>query len=187
VSQAGDDRGRTDAQAGNRVSGQAPGPRPQAGIEHRTVERHRQAIYGAIVLLSVLVVLSETSPSAVDAALGVAGTAFVLFFAHVYAGGLAERSWRGRALDPGDFRRLMDESWPVVAVTLWPLVLLGLAGLGLIHTTVALELGMWLAVAALGLWSWTAGRRMRLSTRLLSTVLSLVVGLAIVALKIAFH
>jgi len=71
------------------------------------------------------------------------GTSLVLFFAHVYAGGLAERIRRGRALGLGDLRRLVDGSWPVAAVTVWPLVLLGLAWFGLIDTRSP--------------WSWECG------------------------------
>jgi len=91
-------------------------------------------------LLSVLGGLSEKNPSGVDAALSVMGTSLVLFFAHVYAGGLAERIRLGTALGLGDLRRLVDDSWPVAVVTVWPLVLLGLAGFGLIDTAIAVEL-----------------------------------------------
>jgi hypothetical protein len=68
-------------------------------------------------------------------------------------------------------------------------VLLGLAGLGVIRTSTALMLAVWLAVAALGVWGWRAGvmGHSRLTGRLWSTALDLAVGLGIVALKVAFH
>jgi hypothetical protein len=140
-------------------------------------------------MLSVLVVLSERERSAAAAALTVAGTSLVLFFAEVYAGSVAERIRLGRVAGLASMRRLAAGAWPVATVTGWPLVLLGLAGLGAIGTATALLLAVWLAVAALGVWGWRAGvmGHSRLTGRLWSTALDLAVGLGIVALKVAFH
>jgi hypothetical protein len=180
---------RTDAspQAGPSVD--APHPARAAEGERRGAERLREAVYGTIVMLSVLAVLSEREPSAAAAALSVAGTSSVLFVAQVYAGSVAERIRLKRASGLGSLRRLAVDAWPVVAVTMWPLVLLGLAGLGVMETATAILLAMWLAVAALGVWGWTAGQigHTRLTGRVWSTALDLAVGLGIVALKVAFH
>jgi hypothetical protein len=54
-------------------------------LDHVGVERLREAVYGTIIMLSVLAVLSEGDRSAAAAALTVAGTSLVLFFAQVYA------------------------------------------------------------------------------------------------------
>jgi hypothetical protein len=111
------------------------------------------------------------------------------FFAQVYAASMAERIRLGRLPGPVNMGRLAADAWPVAAVTGWPLVLLGLAGLNVIKTATAIVLAMWLAVAALGVWGWTAGQigHRRLIGRLWSTALDLAVGLGIVTLKIAFH
>jgi hypothetical protein len=61
------------------------------GRHSHSVERLREAVYGTIILLSVLAVLGEKEPSALDAGLSVVGTAVVLFLASVYAGAVAER------------------------------------------------------------------------------------------------
>ena len=160
-----------------------------ADRDHSGVERLREAVYGTIVVLSVLAVLSEHERSAATAALTVAGTSLVLFFAQVYAGSVAERVQLGLLPGLDSLRRLAFGAWPVVAVTVWPLVLLGFAGLGLIETTTAITVAVWLAVAALGIWGWRAGQigHSRLAGRLWSTALDLAVGLGIVALKVAFH
>ena len=160
-----------------------------ADLHHRSVERLREAVYGTIILLSVLAVLSEKEPAAVDAALSVAGTAVVRFLAEVYAGFVAERVGLGREASRGSRRRLASESWPVVAVTLWPLVLIALSALDVMTTAAAVSVSMWLAVAALGVWGWMAGvmGHDRLPGRLWYGALSLAVGLAIVALKVVFH
>ena len=157
--------------------------------DHRGVERLREAVYGTIIMLSVLAVLSERERSAGAAALTVAGTSLVLFFAQVYAASMAERIRLGRLPGPVNMGRLAADAWPVAAVTGWPLVLLGLAGLNVIKTATAIVLAMWLAVAALGVWGWTAGQigHRRLIGRLWTTALDLAVGLGIVMLKIAFH
>jgi hypothetical protein len=96
---------------------------------------------------------------------------------------MAERIQLGRLPGPSNLGRLAADAWPVAAVTGWPLVVLGLAGLN------AIVLAMWLAVAALGVWGWTAGQigHRRLIGRLWSTALDLAVGLGIVPPKIAFH
>ena len=170
-----------------RIAGHA---RWTAAEGHRhTVERLREAVYGTIILLSVLAVLSEKEPSALDAGLSVAGTAVVLFLAQVYAGSVAERILLERAAGRASWRRLASESWPVVTVTLWPLVLITLSALGVMRTAVAVSLSTWLAVVALGVWGWLAGviGHDRLPGRLWSCARSLAVGLAIVALKVAFH
>jgi hypothetical protein len=157
--------------------------------DQRGVARLREAVYGTIVVLSVLAVLSESERSANIAALSIAGTSLVLFFAQVYAGSVAERIRLGREPGLGDLRRLAADSWPVAAVTLWPLVLLGLAGLGVMETATAIALAMWLAVAALGVWGWRAGQigHSRVIGRLWSTALDLAVGLVIVGLEVAFR
>jgi small-conductance mechanosensitive channel len=164
-------------------------PRHAAGRHNHSVERLREAVYGTIILLSVLAVLSEKDPSALDAGLSVAGTAVVLFLAHVYAGFVAERIGVGREADQATRRRLASESWPVVTVTLWPLVLIAVSGLGVMPTAAAVFASTWLAVAALGVWGWMAGvmGHDRLPGRLWSSARSVAVGLAIVALKVAFH
>ncbi len=157
--------------------------------DHRGVERLREAVYGTIIVLSVLAVLSEKEPDAADAALSVAGTSSVLFFAHVYAGSMAERIRLGRLAGLDNLRMLAVDSWPLIAVTLWPVLLLGMAGVGVLETADAILLAMWLSVAALAVWGWTAGRIGHSSKgrRLLSTALDVTVGVAIVALKVAFH
>jgi hypothetical protein len=171
------------------LSADARDPGPVKELDHVGVERLREAVYGTIVMLSVLAVLSERDWSAAAAALTVAGTSLVLFFAQVYAGSVAERIRLGVVPGLASLRRLAAGAWPVAAVTGWPLLLLGLAGLGVIKTATALTLSVWLAVAALGLWGWRAGQigHSRLTGRLLSTALDLAVGLGIVALKVAFH
>jgi small-conductance mechanosensitive channel len=163
--------------------------RAAASRDNHSVERLREAVYGTIILLSVLAVLDEKEPSALDAGLSVAGTAVVLFLAHVYAGSVAARIALGRETSRAAWRGLTAESWPVVTVTLWPLVLIALSALGVMSTAVAVSLSTWLAVAALGFWGWLAGviGHDRLPGRLWVAARSLAVGLAIVALKVAFH
>jgi hypothetical protein len=159
------------------------------GRHSHSVERLQEAVYGTIILLSVLAVLGEKEPSALDAGLSVVGTAVVLFLASVYAGAVAERIGLGRRIGPAGWRRLASESWPLVAVTVWPLVLIALSALDVMSTAVAVSLSTWLAVAALGVWGWTAGviGHDRLRGRLWFAARSVALGLVIVALMVAFH
>src|SRR5207244_1226383 len=102
---------------------------------------------------------------------------------------IAERIRLGRLPGWASLLPLAANSWPVVAVTLWPLVLLGIAAVGVIGTETAIALATWLSLAALAVWGWTAGRiaNSSMSRRLWSTGLDVVVGLGIVALKVVFH
>jgi hypothetical protein len=183
-------------------SDRPPGATPTAGAsvtashpagpgqeDHRKVERLREAVYGTIIMLSVLAMLSEYERDAAVAAIIVAGSLWVLFFAHLYAGSIAERIELGRLPSWAGIRRLASASWPLVAVTTWPVLLLGIAALGLIDTADAFALAIGLSVAALGVWGWSAGRmgHASLRHRLWSTALDVAVGLGIVALKVAFH
>src|SRR3954447_16494526 len=154
-----------------------------------SVEHLREAVHGNIVLLSVLVVLSERKPPAPDAALAVAGTSLILFFAQVYSGALAEWTWTGARPSWERVRQLASVNWPLVAVIAWPLVLLGVAAVTAMRTSTAVMFSMWLAVAALGLFGWRAAgiNQAPLRKRLLTTALNLLVGLTIVLLKAAFH
>src|SRR5829696_6133799 len=87
-------------------------PRHAADWQNVGVERLREAVYGTIILISVLAVLSEKEPSALDAGLSVAGTAVVLFLAHVYAGFVAERIGIGRETGRASRLRLASEGCP---------------------------------------------------------------------------
>jgi hypothetical protein len=149
-------------------------------------EHLREAIYGTVVQLGLIGVLSEREhPSVHRAAFAIGGTAFVLFLAHVYAGVLAGRILQGRQMTRHDVARLADESWPIVAVAAWPLALVGLTWLRVLPLTAALDLAVGIAVASLVLWGWYAARLSHagLSGRLRSTAVSLSLGLLIVGLK----
>lgn len=168
-----------------------PTPVPIGGRNlAKTGEHLREAIYGTIVQLGVLGVLSEeVHPTVRRATLSIGGTAFVLFLAHVYAGVLAGRILHGHRMSWRDVVRLADESWPVVAVIAWPMVLVVLAWLKIIPVVAALDLAVGIAILSLVLWGWYAARLSHagLGGRLRSTALSLAVGLLIVGLKAAIH
>ena len=62
-------------------------------LDHVGVERLREAVYGTIVMLSVLAVLSERERSAAAAALTVAGTSLRLAFPPIAAAAVQESYW----------------------------------------------------------------------------------------------
>lgn len=156
----------------------------------KTGEHLREAIYGTVVLLGVLGVLSEDPhPNVLQSELSIGGTAFVLFLAHVYAGVLAGRILLGHRLGRRDIARLADESWPIVAVAVWPMVLVGLAWLHILTLRAALDIAVALGVVSLVLWGWYAARLSHagLAGRLRSAALNLFLGLLIVSLKSLIH
>lgn len=163
----------------------------QIGQPHlfHTGARLREAIYGTIIMLSVLTVLSEQKTTPLHAILTLGGTAIVLCFAHVYAAAVSNRITSGHQVTRKDLTRLWEESWPIVAVTGLPLALLTLALLHVLKLGVALDLSILLGVISLGSWGWWAGHAGNGTwfKRVASAAWSLVVAMVIVSLKSAIH
>jgi hypothetical protein len=151
--------------------------------------RLREAVYGTIVLLSVLAYLDEHPISAGSAFAAVAGSALVLFLAQLYAevvtdlvGGRGSPGW-------SHVRAMARRIWPVAAVAVPPLVLIVLSGVRLMSVDTALAVAYWFGAASLGAWGYAAGRatgRGRLG-RWLWALASLGVGLVIAVLKSLAH
>lgn len=147
-----------------------------------TRRRVSEAIYGTIVVLSVLFYLAEEHAGAVEATLAVGGGACVLFLARLYSEALAERT---AVDDARNLRRIAAENWPVAAIAGPPLVPLTLSALHLLDLNVAIDAATWICVAGLAISGYTAAHLSQATwgRRLLSAASNLAVGLLIVELK----
>ena len=157
------------------------------GLVNRAALARRvgEAIYGTIVVLTVVDYLVEDHDTPVEAVVTVVGSACVLFLARLYAEALAERA----ALpQPGSLRRIASSSWPVAAAGGPPAVPLLVAATGAITVETALDAASLICIAGLGVSGYAAARLTHAGhgRRLASTALTLLVGLVIVGLKESF-
>jgi hypothetical protein len=145
------------------------------------------AIYGQVLAGSAVVALSRHDEPPLEIAAGVAATMLVFWVAHVYAEAISRsvaRAGRARAV-----RHLAEREWPMVQAALPAVVALTLAALGLWSRESGITIALGLGVVALAGWGYAAGRRSGRSQHraLLAALGSAVLGLLIIALKVAIH
>ena len=165
--------------------------RPEIPVEH-VVALLRERVYGAMACLATLAVLirytaPETSAWArvLDVAVATGGlwAASLLadWVAHL---GVHRDAPRGRAA-----LQMLQTSGQIVAAAVLPLLVLVAAGIGLLSTSTAMWIAMWILVAELGVIALLAVRRAQLRWwQQVFTITVLVgVGLFLVAIKVFSH
>ena len=152
----------------------------------------RERVYGAMACLATLAVLvrytaPETSAWArvLDVAVATGGlwAASLLadWVAHL---GVHRSAPRGRAA-----LRMLQASGQIVEAAVLPLLVLVAAGVGLMSTSTAMWIAMWILVAELGVIALLAVRRAQLSWwQKLFTITALIgVGVLVIGIKILAH
>ena len=148
------------------------------------------AVYG-IVSVTALVVVGWHFDTDLEVLLFILGTVGVFWLTHVYAGVAA-----GRRADDGAavsiwraIGRTAAHSIGMLLAMLLPCLALGAGTLGWIDEYVAYYLALWIGVASLAVIGWcTSGRNHRpWQRRLLSTVIMMTFGLAIIWLSSLVH
>ena len=165
--------------------------RPEIPMEH-VVALLRERVYGAMACLATLAVLvrytaPETSAWArvLDVAVATGGlwAASLLadWVAHL---GVHRSAPRGRAA-----LQMLQASGQIVEAAVLPLLVLVAAGIGLLSTSTAMWIAMWILVAELGVIALLAVRRAQLRWwQQLFTITVLVgVGVLLVGIKILGH
>jgi len=147
------------------------------------------AIYGQILLLSVLAVVGAHDVAPATVLVTVAGSQLVFWLAHAYAETIGRQVRSESAIDREGVARIMQHEWPIAQAAVPTVVLMALAILDVLATTTAIDVAIGLAVVSLFGWGFAAARRSRdtLRAQLVSGALSGALGLVIVALKLAFH
>jgi len=176
----------------------SPGPRAgatSAARDHAAAAVHRPmrgarlvaAIYGTIVLLTVLAPLPDDEP-ADNLFFAVAGTAIGFWLAHVYADLLA-MDVEGEERPPRARRAAMAHNWPIVAVAIPPAILALLGILDVISDRAALEWDFGLGTLSLMAWGAAAarGRGRSWPRAVLAGVGALFIGLFIAGMKQLAH
>ena len=151
----------------------------------------RERIYGSIACLATLLVITGYGPlnhpwtDVADVAVATGG----LWTASVLAEVVAHLGAHGTTPDAREVRHITWVSGQIMAASALPLLLLVLAGLGVLSTTVAVWSGVWVLVAEMGLFAFFAVRRTSLGRwRKLALISALVaLGLLVVLLKTLAH
>ncbi|MGI8947159.1 MAG: hypothetical protein ACR2FV_04135 [Ornithinimicrobium sp.] len=116
-------------------------------------------------------------------------TQVVYWLAHIYAEMVGDRIRTRVPTRPGQLRHVMEQEWPLVAVSFGPLaVIVRCAALGLSDNSAVLA-GLWATMALLAGWALLAGRRsgLRTAEMLLYVAVSLALELALIAIKSLLH
>ncbi|MDL5154874.1 hypothetical protein [Actinomycetospora termitidis] len=153
-------------------------------------ERLKERIYALLSVVAVTagLALGDTH-SAVAAAASVAATAAGLWLATVAADQQSHRVLYGRLARGHDLGHMLYVTSPLLTAAIGPLIMVGLAALGVLPLVTALWVSVGVDAAALFAWGLLAGRRMGagLFPALVSGAVNLVIGGLVVAVKLLAH
>ena len=151
----------------------------------------RERLYGAISCLATLAVLySHTDDASAWARILDVGVATGgLWAASLLADWVAHLGVYGRAPRGAETLRILQSSGQIVEAALLPLVVLAVAGFGVIRTYTATWIAMWILVAELGVIALLAVRRTQLPWwQQVFAVCGLIgVGVLVIGVKILAH
>ena len=149
-----------------------------------------RAIYGQILVTSLVGALSEDSDIDAEYILvSVGATMLVFWLAHVYAEAMSRGLEAGRHLGWAEIRRLAIDEWPLVQATFPTAIVLALGAIGAYSTETAVDLAIAVGVVALFAWGLAIGRASRSSwaAALFGAAISAGFGLVVVGLKGLVH
>ncbi len=142
-----------------------------------------RSVYGAILVLALLLTLQQHPPGPFHAALLVAGTILAVLGAEAYADLLGMEIDAGRPSTRAQRRAKLHELGVVTGAAEGPVLVLVLAGFGLLDEELAFQLAVWITIGLLFLAGFLArrlaGRSMWSSVRSGAVVGGLGVALAI--------
>lgn len=144
-------------------------------------------VYGTIIVMSVIAAGAEAYKHHLWHLIVLAGgSSFVLWLAHVYSHGLGESLALERRVTFEELVSIARREYAVLAAAILPLVALALGAIGMLEQRSAVQLALWLGVAALLAQAIRYARLENLgATAALTTVaVNLGIGLGIVALEI---
>ena len=155
----------------------------------------RERIYGGITCLSTLLILvghvGHVGPDAAPstAAVDVAVDGGALWAASLFADYVSHMVARGRGPRGSEIAQGLRASGQILEAFAVPLLILVLAGLGLIPFGAALWSGIWITIGSLGLFALLAARRLPMPNwqRTVLVVVLLALGALVVTIKTLAH
>ncbi|HXF00045.1 MAG TPA: hypothetical protein VN458_06840 [Solirubrobacterales bacterium] len=149
-----------------------------------------RAIYGQILVTSMVGALSEDSDIDAEYILvSVGATMLVFWLAHVYAAAMGRGLETAQHVSWTELRRLAADEWPLVQATFPTAIVLALGALGAYSTETAVTLAIVVGVVALFGWGLAIGRASGSSwtAALFGAAISAGFGLVVVGLKAVVH
>ena len=148
-------------------------------------------VYGNILCLAAVVVLTPEEMHSWHGWVYVLGTGASTYLAHVVAALVAHRVTEGRPVSPSEVLDETKRAWPIAASTFVPVVILVAAALSMIaptHAWVAAQAVIMIQLASLGLWvARAAGERPRIGLFLPGIALAFVGALVALAKAMLTH
>jgi len=150
-----------------------------------TRERIAGNVYGTIVVMATVTAGAAGHLDAWRLAVLVFSTASVLWFAHVYADGLAESIERGRRLDAPELVEVARREAAIVLACVGPVLALLLGALGVLRDSRAVWLALVLGLVTLAIQGVRYAQIEHLGRRgsVISVLINVALGLVIVGLK----
>jgi hypothetical protein len=160
-------------------------------LERLTLGEGREVaatLYGTVIVMATLTDAYATEKHPAKLAVIVLSTSFVIWVAHLHAEGLAASMAEKRRLTWTDTRRVARHELGILLAAAPPALALVVGAAGLVDEATAVWLALALGVATLGAEGVRYARleRLGLLEALVPISVNLALGLAIVALKVAF-
>ncbi|MFI1965417.1 hypothetical protein ACH429_15110 [Streptomyces pathocidini] len=160
-------------------------PPPVAETE---AQRLKERIYATITMLAVVVGLTEWDDlTYADTMAVIVATALGLWLASLVADAQAHRAIHARRARRQELRRMLHVSSPLLLSAVGPLVMTGLAALGVFDLDDALLLAAGVETASLFAWGYIGGRRVGGNplVALVAGGLDMAIGLFVASVKLA--
>ena len=142
-------------------------------------ERRAAGVYGAIITAAILAAAGGKLPTAA-LVVSVVVTLLVYWLAEEYAELLGEQTEKGVLPTWAYVREALAATWPMVSASFLPLLALVLARVAGASPLTAANVGLAVAVVAMTIHGWLAGRAAQLRGRRLLFVTSAAAGLGLV-------
>jgi hypothetical protein len=148
------------------------------------------SVYGTILASSIMATLSYKQQGDAWVMIGaLVATEVVFALAHMLSTLLGMGRGQGRLPGLADARSALRYEWPVVQAA-WPaIILLSIAGVGLLGTDTAVDVALSVNAAILFAWGFAVARRhgVRPAAAVAVGALSCGLGVVLVLLKLALH
>jgi hypothetical protein len=147
------------------------------------------AIYGTILVISLIAVASEYAATDLEIVGSVAATVLVFWLAHVYAGVVGQRLAAGRSVGWAGVRSEMRAEWPMVEAAILPLAAVALGALDILSEGDGVGIALAAGIVVLAGYGVAIARREKRG--LLATIGIAAVngafGAVMVVLKVVVH
>lgn len=162
---------------------------PELPEATRIGRRMQAAVYGTILVISVIAVASEYQGQPLRIMGSVLATQFIFYLAHVYAGQLGVRLETRHAPTRTELREILWEEWPLFAAAGPPCIALLIGGLTPLNDTTWVAVALGVGIGTLVLYGVRLGiaEGRTLGGVLLTASVNGALGLVLVALKIVVH